>query len=133
MHDAGSASCLPGLFVAHGFEVGSGEAGGGWRADRVVVILVHAAAEVGLEVGVHRQVVFDVGSGVADGETGAAAIRGIGRRSVNGAIIMQGALAGLEAELDGGLGGKVGAVFELQAEHGVGALVTLVFDQTAAM
>jgi hypothetical protein len=72
--------------------------------------LVHATAEIGFKIRVHREVVFDVGARVANRKARSAAVTWIGGGSMYGAIVVQRTFAGFKAELDGVVGAEIGTV-----------------------
>jgi len=124
-------SAAAGLFVAHRLEARAAVALRRRGAVGVVLELVHAAAEVDLEVRVHRQVVLHVRARVADRQAGAAAVGGVGLGTVDGAVVVERALAGLQAELHGRVGLEVGAILELEGQHRVRLGRAAVLDDAA--
>jgi hypothetical protein len=105
--DCVSHQLFAGFFVADWFEVRTTVARGGSNSGRVVIELIYTAAEVGFEVRVHREVVLHVGAGVTNCETSATSVGRVGLRTVDGAIVVDGAFASLEFKLHGAVGIEV--------------------------
>ena len=95
------------------------------------MILGHAPAEVRFEVGVHGQVIHHIRAGVTDRQAGAPPRGRIGRRAVDGPVVMQRDFTGFEFELHRRVFPETAAL-QFQRQDRVGLTGTLVLDEAPA-